>query len=75
MQCTNIECGHTYKAALSVVGTVSPSAMPDARVVIPMLPKRPTLPGQPAIVPDNDDERVAANDTSLPAAAARDVTG
>lgn len=60
LQCSNIDCGHTYKAALSVVATVSPSAMPDPRIVIPMAPKRP-LPGQ-KVAPANDDERVAAND-------------
>lgn len=34
-QCTNIECGHTFTAALTVLETLSPSAMPDPTVVIP----------------------------------------
>lgn len=57
--CSNFECGHTYKAALSIVATISPSAMPDPRVVIPMAPQRPR-PSAPAIIPANDDDRVAA---------------
>lgn len=34
-QCSNIECGHTFTAALTVLETLSPSAMPDPAVVIP----------------------------------------
>jgi hypothetical protein len=35
-QCSNVDCGHTFRAVLEVNCTISPSAMPDPRVVIPL---------------------------------------
>lgn len=35
-QCTNVDCGHTFRAVLEVNCTISPSAMPDPRVIIPL---------------------------------------
>ena len=34
-QCSNVECGHTFKAAFEIVGTISPSAMPNPAIVLP----------------------------------------
>ncbi|MBS1191009.1 MAG: transcriptional regulator [Rhodocyclaceae bacterium] len=31
-QCQNVVCGHTFKAFLEVVETISPSAIPDPEV-------------------------------------------
>lgn len=36
--CTDIECGHTYAAALEVIRTLSPSAKPRAGLALPMSP-------------------------------------
>lgn len=36
-QCTNIECGHTWEAHLSFIGTISPSALPQTGQALPML--------------------------------------
>jgi hypothetical protein len=33
-QCSNMDCGHTFRAVLEINCTLSPSAMPDPRVVI-----------------------------------------
>ena len=35
-QCSNVACGHTFRAVLEVNCTISPSATPDPKVVIPM---------------------------------------
>lgn len=35
-QCSNVACGHTFRAVLEVNCTISPSATPDPRVVIPL---------------------------------------
>jgi len=35
-QCANVACGHTFRAVLEINCTISPSAMPDPRVIIPM---------------------------------------
>lgn len=35
-QCSNVHCGHTFRAVLEVNCTISPSAMPDPMVIIPM---------------------------------------
>ena len=37
-QCTNVLCGHTYVAGLEVMRTLSPSAMPNPQVNIPLSP-------------------------------------
>lgn len=34
--CTNVECGHTYVVMAEVARTLSPSATPDPRVVLPL---------------------------------------
>lgn len=36
-QCSNIECGHTFKALFEITETLSPSAMPNPAVVLPVL--------------------------------------
>ena len=33
--CSNVDCGHTFKAAFEIVGTISPSAMPNPAIVLP----------------------------------------
>ena len=33
--CSNIDCGHTFKAAFEIVGTISPSALPNPAIVLP----------------------------------------
>ena len=38
LQCSNMECGHTFTAALTVLETLSPSAIPNPAVVIPQSP-------------------------------------
>ncbi len=35
-QCSNVHCGHTFRAVLEVNCTLSPSATPDPRVIIPI---------------------------------------
>lgn len=35
-QCTNVECGHTFRAVLEINCTLSPSAIPNPAVVIPL---------------------------------------
>ena len=37
-QCTNVHCGHTYVAGLEIVRTLSPSAIPNAAIDIPLSP-------------------------------------
>ncbi len=34
--CSNPECGHTYIAYLETVSTISPSAIPNPKVVLPL---------------------------------------
>ena len=34
-QCTNVYCGHTFMATLEAIRTISPSAIPDADVILP----------------------------------------
>ena len=38
LQCSNMECGHTFTAALTVLETLSPSAIPNPAVVIAQSP-------------------------------------
>lgn len=58
--CNNVLCGHTYKAGISIVSTISPSAIPDPAVSIPfaMVSRAVGLLGLAA----NDDNLPAAND-------------
>ena len=39
-QCSNVECGHTFKAGFEIIATISPSAMPNPAIVLPMVPRR-----------------------------------
>lgn len=41
LQCTNVECGHTWVAHTSPVRTIAPSMMPNPRVYIPFSPRSP----------------------------------
>lgn len=36
-QCTNLACGHTFRAVLEIVETISPSAVPDPDVSAKLL--------------------------------------
>ena len=64
LACTNIDCGHTFAAELTVTHTISPSAMPDPAVHLRNAPPRrradndnhARLPA-PSPRPANDDER------------------
>jgi hypothetical protein len=40
-QCPNIDCGHTWKAALSFIHTISPSACPRMGLELPVAPPHP----------------------------------
>lgn len=69
LQCSNFECGHTFKAAFHVVGTISPSAMPDPKIAIPMLTianRRASPLELPAVAASNDDMAPAANEDHPP---------
>lgn len=35
VQCENVQCGHTWKAVMSAVNTLVPSACPNPRVYLP----------------------------------------
>ncbi|MBU1666154.1 MAG: ogr/Delta-like zinc finger family protein [Gammaproteobacteria bacterium] len=54
-QCTNLACGHTFRAVTEIVETISPSAVPDPEIVEKLSPaKRPhpppkQLPALPAM--------------------------
>ena len=41
LQCTNIECAHTWVAHTAAVRTIAPSMTPDERVYIPLSPRSP----------------------------------
>lgn len=41
LQCSNLECSHSFKALTEIVGTISPSAMPRPDIVLPMLRRQP----------------------------------
>lgn len=56
MNCLNTDCGHTWKAQISIVHTLSPSAMPNPEIDLPMAPpdyERRRYPGG-AREPGND---------------------
>ncbi|SOE50894.1 ogr/Delta-like zinc finger family protein [Orrella dioscoreae] len=42
-QCKNIACGHTWKAHIEVVATISPSAIPRPGINLPLSPLSETL--------------------------------
>jgi len=35
-QCTNVECGHTFKCGLEILCSLSPSAMPKPGIDLPL---------------------------------------
>ena len=35
-QCTNFECGHTWRSLLSIVNTIVPSQKPRSNIYIPL---------------------------------------
>jgi hypothetical protein len=37
-QCTNVVCGHTFKATIEIIKTISPSAMPDPAIAAQLSP-------------------------------------
>lgn len=39
MQCTNVECAHTWVTHTSAVRTIAPSMTPNPKVFIPMSPR------------------------------------
>ena len=57
-RCTNIHCGATFKSQLAVVSMISPSAIPNPDVRLPLVPAHRR---RGKITPANDDEPVAAN--------------
>lgn len=42
LQCTNVECAHTWVALISAVRTIAPSMTPNPRVHIPLSSRSPT---------------------------------
>lgn len=61
LACGNVLCGHTYKAALHVVSTISPSAIPDPDIVLPFAVVSRAN-GLLGILAANDDHQEPAND-------------
>lgn len=64
-RCDNIECGHTFAAALSILRTISPSACPNPAIHLPMSkPRRPQPPAnddlpEPISLPPTANRRTA----------------
>ncbi len=56
--CTNVECGHTFTVWITAAETLSPSAMPDPTVMLPMsrYVRRDQLASQLAKAPTADYE-------------------
>ncbi|WP_459614375.1 Ogr/Delta-like zinc finger protein [Bordetella sp. 2513F-2] len=42
-QCRNLYCGHTWKAHVEAIATISPSAIPRSGVSLPISPYSETL--------------------------------
>jgi len=40
LQCSNVECGHTFAAQLAITHTITPAANPNPDVVLPIAPPR-----------------------------------
>lgn len=65
MFCTNIECGATYRAAITLLNQVSPSAVPKPGVPLAMAPPRRRVAnddpahGPEVLRPSNDDEELS----------------
>lgn len=43
-QCSNLNCGHTFVASLSIERSIVPSAMPNSRIKLPVSPFSPHKP-------------------------------
>lgn len=50
-QCTNIECGHTWKSISTAILTIVPSQIPNPKVHIPLSEKVKTMLPVPAAEP------------------------
>ncbi|AVS66624.1 transcriptional regulator [Paracidovorax avenae] len=57
-QCMNVECGHTFVAVSTINHTLSPSAMPNPRVILPLSShiRRPVLAHQLAAMPSAEHQ-------------------
>ena len=40
LQCTNVECGHTFAAQLQITHTIAPSRLPNPAIILPVAPPR-----------------------------------
>lgn len=63
--CSDVECGHTWVAELTIVRTLSPAACPDPSVNLPVTPPQRRFRGAPIRTPANDPMPLlpaAAND-------------
>lgn len=66
LQCSNVDCGHTYAAALEILYSIVPSAHPNPDIVLRRAPQRsaPIAANDGARVPEvtprpsNDDDPV-----------------
>lgn len=52
LTCTNPDCGHTFVASLIIERTISPSAMPNPAIKLPIAPPRRRVDGTPAAAND-----------------------
>ena len=68
LQCSNVECGHTFAAQLHVTHTIAPSATPRPEIVLPLAPRR-----QPALHAANDNGGQEVPPTGPPAGSVRAV--
>lgn len=60
LQCSNLECAHTWVSLVSAVRTIAPSMTPDPHVYIPLSPRSPAAvpPGrQPELALDHPHAR------------------
>jgi len=59
-QCTNLACGHTFTITVTVGFTLSPSAQPNPRVVLPLSPTvtRQRLTDQLRMAPHADTDGI-----------------
>ena len=49
LQCTNLDCGHTFSAQIEITHTISPSRLPNPAIILPVAPPRQRA------VPANDN--------------------
>lgn len=67
LQCTNVDCGHTYAAALEILYSIVPSAHPNPEITLGRAPARRKLVAAndgarvPEVTPpaSNDDDTIA----------------